>query len=848
MADTNLLKRSTQGNSADGDPFAELTRIMGRDPRAEAAEDPFDIDLEKELMGGFEDEFGAAEPAPGDDAEPVAEAAADYEPQPAAEEAEEEPAAATHDDLSSHFDDLDWGVPQADADSQSPAPMQPDFPLDGGDEPDAVPAAEAVEDEIGLAEVDMDFGDLDIANETAAADANGEQADAVSQDAAEAEPRGYGAEAPAAEASLEDELNMLLAGSGAEEDAAAAYQDEDAYREPDSDDRYADGQQDSPHIPLYGRANFAREDHARDVSEWEVDASAEEPAMEAAAADEPVTEAVAEEIIAEEIEAQPAADPFAVFSNIAPAMPVFHRPVSAASSNGAAGSRHANPEIETVDVAEAAVPAQDDLDLPDTAFEEPAPAIDDYDADFAEAFGAVNGHAEAAEPAAAQAAGEDDRYFAEALGFGGASAATAAAGWGSTYRPASAVDVADAGDTHDETPEREIDVAAYGAATSAARQRRTGMTVALAVLGVAVIGGLGAFALSFGGGDADDTPVLVKADNEPLKVKPEEPGGMSVPNQDSKAYERAAGVVDDTPPMQEKLVNTTEEPVNLASADETDAPLPGVDEDVPAMAASDADAGAGAKGEDRLAASDEPAGVGAVEDLAAVQPRKVRTMIVKPDGTLVPREEPEPAPAQQVAAAAAVAASGPQQGAMAPAAQPAAEVAAPAAEAIREVATKPLPAATGTADAAEPAAKAAAAEPTVVTPETGPIAPSRPSNQPAETVSPQPQQQARQQVAQAAPALARSQPAETAAPVTGASPWSMQIASQPTAEAAQESYQNLARRYGGVIGGRGVNIVKADIPNKGTYYRVRIPSASRDEAVALCEKYKAAGGSCFVSK
>ncbi len=76
----------------------------------------------------------------------------------------------------------------------------------------------------------------------------------------------------------------------------------------------------------------------------------------------------------------------------------------------------------------------------------------------------------------------------------------------------------------------------------------------------------------------------------------------------------------------------------------------------------------------------------------------------------------------------------------------------------------------------------------------------------------------------------------------------MQIASQPTVEAAQATYQELARRYGDVIGGRGVNIVKAEIPNKGTYFRVRIPSASRDDAIALCEKYKAVGGSCFVSK
>ena len=91
------------------------------------------------------------------------------------------------------------------------------------------------------------------------------------------------------------------------------------------------------------------------------------------------------------------------------------------------------------------------------------------------------------------------------------------------------------------------------------------------------------------------------------------------------------------------------------------------------------------------------------------------------------------------------------------------------------------------------------------------------------------------------------QPA-TPAVTGGTSEWSMQIASQPTEAGAQASYQDLARRYGSVIGGKGVNIVRADIPGKGTYYRVRIPSASRDEAVRLCSRYKSAGGSCFVSK
>lgn len=76
----------------------------------------------------------------------------------------------------------------------------------------------------------------------------------------------------------------------------------------------------------------------------------------------------------------------------------------------------------------------------------------------------------------------------------------------------------------------------------------------------------------------------------------------------------------------------------------------------------------------------------------------------------------------------------------------------------------------------------------------------------------------------------------------------MQVASQPTAEGAQAAYQDLARRYGSVLQGRGVNIVRADIQGMGTYYRVRIPAASRDEAIQLCTRYKSAGGSCFVSR
>src|SRR5690349_18803279 len=87
MADKNQLKTASQIDFADDDPFAELTRIMGFDPRqpvtkksepvqaanapgqrqAPAAapvepthDDDFTLDLEKELLGGFDMDDHAA--------------------------------------------------------------------------------------------------------------------------------------------------------------------------------------------------------------------------------------------------------------------------------------------------------------------------------------------------------------------------------------------------------------------------------------------------------------------------------------------------------------------------------------------------------------------------------------------------------------------------------------------------------------------------------------------------------------------------------------------------------------------------------------------------------------------
>jgi len=73
----------------------------------------------------------------------------------------------------------------------------------------------------------------------------------------------------------------------------------------------------------------------------------------------------------------------------------------------------------------------------------------------------------------------------------------------------------------------------------------------------------------------------------------------------------------------------------------------------------------------------------------------------------------------------------------------------------------------------------------------------------------------------------------------------VQISSQPSQQAAIESAEEMKRRFAALVGANQVVIVPANINNR-VYYRVRILISTRAEAVALCENYQTAGGSCFV--
>lgn len=371
----------------------------------------------------------------------------------------------------------------------------------------------------------------------------------------------------------------------------------------------------------------------------------------------------------------------------------------------------------------------------------------------------------------------------------------------------------------------------------AARPRR-GLMIAASIAGLLLIGGGGVYAWSsFTGGSAGSgEPRVILADKEPVKIVPEERGGKTVPNQDKAVYDRVAGDTANTP-QQEQLVTSTEEPVDVVQRTLTPETLPfdGPEDGIETANAAD--------DENRLLPGvDEPETAAAEAGAKpVVSPRKVKTMIVKPDGTLVAREDTVAEPATETAGLDAKAtattggasanatvnadvslrteqtAEGQPRSALAEVADTEVEDAAP----VRTVKTTTI-GATSTGDNA-------------------PVPETRPIDQPVTVVG-----TVTENGNVSGTQTASAEQTQVAAVAPGS--YVIQIASLPSEAEAQKSYNTLSSKFSSVIGGRGVDIKKAEIAGKGTYFRVRIPAGSREEANSLCNRYKSAGGSCLVTR
>ena len=81
-----------------------------------------------------------------------------------------------------------------------------------------------------------------------------------------------------------------------------------------------------------------------------------------------------------------------------------------------------------------------------------------------------------------------------------------------------------------------------------------------------------------------------------------------------------------------------------------------------------------------------------------------------------------------------------------------------------------------------------------------------------------------------------------------AGPYAVQVTSQRTEADAQASYRALQQQFPSVLGSRQPVIRRADLGDKGTYYRAQIPFNTQGEASEFCGSLKSAGGQCVVQR
>jgi cell division protein FtsN len=98
-----------------------------------------------------------------------------------------------------------------------------------------------------------------------------------------------------------------------------------------------------------------------------------------------------------------------------------------------------------------------------------------------------------------------------------------------------------------------------------------------------------------------------------------------------------------------------------------------------------------------------------------------------------------------------------------------------------------------------------------------------------------------------------SRPAASA-PTTSAvasrkSDWVVQVSSTRSEADARAVWTSLQQKFPGLVSGTYADVKRADLGDKGIYYRTRVAGlADKSAAQSLCNSFKAAGQACFVAK
>jgi hypothetical protein len=301
---------------------------------------------------------------------------------------------------------------------------------------------------------------------------------------------------------------------------------------------------------------------------------------------------------------------------------------------------------------------------------------------------------------------------------------------------------------------------------------------------------------------------LVKAPAGPAKVQPQNPGGVDVPNQSASILDRSAGA------QVTKVVSREEQPVDL---DQTVKQMRVITLGGPKDGTVST---AGAQGAAAVPVPPPPASSLSSANNGFPEPKRVKTVSVRPDGSLLTADA---SPTQAMDSLAAMAARPANNAASGDGALP--KSATP--KSTARVATTPK------VDAA-PAAAVAGDQPAATTP-----LPMKPKV--AIAPKPKPVKVASVEDNSASDAA----PASTASTAGGG--FAVQLAAPASEQEARSASSRLAQKFAQPLGGRHLSVVKAEVGDK-AIYRVRVASLSRDEAVSVCEKVKAKGGACFVAK
>jgi hypothetical protein len=305
-------------------------------------------------------------------------------------------------------------------------------------------------------------------------------------------------------------------------------------------------------------------------------------------------------------------------------------------------------------------------------------------------------------------------------------------------------------------------------------RRGNGLVTAAVLVGCALLGTAGAYGYRsyYSGTRTTDAPII-SADPTPSKVVP----ASASLDSGKPVQERVADKAPD-----ERIVTHAEEPVTLGSPSPAPrvvlpapfAPAPGAKPPAPPTSTSASNAPAPANG-------------------AQGEPKKVRTVPIKPDGT--------------------------------------------------DAATRPLT----TASTMPPAQATLPAPPAPARP--APVPAAKPAPQPRGNSGPLSLEPHAQGNEPAAPAPAEHAPKLASVSPAASGGWSVQVSSQRSEAEAQASFRSLQGKYPRELGDRDAFVQRADLGEKGIYYRTMVgPFGSKADADQFCKNLQTAGGQCNIHK